>query len=66
MCIWVGLSIIIFAIPFIDARSTETIHVSVERCKNAANVRKKERVISHLAAASPWNELDLTLKNNEI
>ncbi len=39
-----------------------------KRHKNAAKEKKKKknRVISHLASASPWNKLDLTLKNNEI
>lgn len=44
-----------------DASSTETTK------KGAKMQQKREKiVISHLTSASPWNELDLTLKNNEI
>lgn len=39
----------------------------MQKCSKGEEKKKREReVISHLAAGSPWNELDLTLKNNEI
>lgn len=61
---------IIFAIPVVN---TEMIHFCLKqmqkRCKKCSKREEKKKnreVISHLAAGSPWNELDLTLKNNEI
>lgn len=39
----------------------------MQKCSKREAKKKTEReVISHLATGSPWNELDLTLKNNEI